>query len=101
MLALGGCATTGPLTTSTETDGVYYSSKDRTTALGATAGRRWLHAVQRPPLTAPRWLLPLPLPTMPTRIIRAGNRLRPRAARTTTAAITRSPITVTALQPAL
>ncbi|GAB3827353.1 hypothetical protein [Hymenobacter jeollabukensis] len=30
LLALGGCATTGGLTT-TEPDGVYYSSKDRTT----------------------------------------------------------------------
>ncbi|WP_198172596.1 hypothetical protein [Hymenobacter ginkgonis] len=32
LLALGGCATSGALTSTTETDGVYYSSKDRTTA---------------------------------------------------------------------
>ncbi|RZK94854.1 MAG: hypothetical protein EOO62_30405, partial [Hymenobacter sp.] len=32
LLALGGCATSGALTTSTETDGVYYSSSDHTTA---------------------------------------------------------------------
>jgi hypothetical protein len=38
LLALGGCASTGALTTSTETDGVYYSSKDHTTAVGSPAG---------------------------------------------------------------
>lgn len=38
LLALGGCASTGALTTSTETDGVYYSSKDHTTAVGSLAG---------------------------------------------------------------
>lgn len=37
LLALGGCATSGALTTSTETDGVYYSSSDRTTAVAGTA----------------------------------------------------------------
>ncbi|QKG58466.1 hypothetical protein GKZ68_18615 [Hymenobacter sp. BRD128] len=31
LLALGGCATTGALTNSTENDGVYYSSSDHTT----------------------------------------------------------------------
>lgn len=35
LLALGGCATSGALTTSTENDGVYYSSSDRTTAVAA------------------------------------------------------------------
>jgi len=35
LLALGGCATSGALTTSTETDGVYYSSSDHTTAVAA------------------------------------------------------------------
>lgn len=38
LLALGGCASTGALTTSTETDGVYYSSKDHTTAIAPPAG---------------------------------------------------------------
>lgn len=38
LLALGGCATSGALTTSTENDGVYYSSSDRTTAV-ATPSR--------------------------------------------------------------
>jgi hypothetical protein len=37
LLALGGCATSGALTTSTETDGVYYSSSDRTTAVTSPA----------------------------------------------------------------
>jgi|GEM_PF-1063840 len=37
LLALGGCATSGALTTSTETDGVYYSSSDRTTAVASPA----------------------------------------------------------------
>ncbi|RZK29839.1 MAG: hypothetical protein EOO57_18740, partial [Hymenobacter sp.] len=37
LLALGGCATTGAVT-STEDDGVYYSSKDRTTVATAPAG---------------------------------------------------------------
>ena len=37
LLALGGCATSGALTTSTETDGVYYSSSDRTTAAASPA----------------------------------------------------------------
>ena len=36
LLALGGCATTGAVT-STEDDGVYYSSKDRTTIAQAPA----------------------------------------------------------------
>ncbi|MCC3155947.1 hypothetical protein LJ737_01770 [Hymenobacter sp. 15J16-1T3B] len=36
LLALGGCATTGGLTT-TEPDGVYYSSKDRTTEVAPVA----------------------------------------------------------------
>ena len=36
LLALSGCATTGALS-STEDDGVYYSSKDRTTAVAATS----------------------------------------------------------------
>jgi len=36
LLALGGCATSGALTTSTETDGVYYSSSDHTTAVAPT-----------------------------------------------------------------
>jgi hypothetical protein len=35
LLALGGCATSGALTTSTENDGVYYSSSDHTTAIAA------------------------------------------------------------------
>lgn len=35
LLALGGCATSGALTTSTENDGVYYSSSDHTTAVAA------------------------------------------------------------------
>jgi hypothetical protein len=35
LLALGGCATSGALTTSTENDGVYYSSSDRTTAVAS------------------------------------------------------------------
>lgn len=38
LLALGGCASTGALTTSTETDGVYYSSKDYTTTIASPAG---------------------------------------------------------------
>ena len=37
LLALGGCATSGALTTSTETDGVYYSSSDHTTAVASPA----------------------------------------------------------------
>ena len=37
LLALGGCATSGALTTSTETDGVYYSSSDHTTAVAPPA----------------------------------------------------------------
>ncbi len=37
LLALGGCATSGALTTSTENDGVYYSSSDHTTAVAAPA----------------------------------------------------------------
>jgi hypothetical protein len=37
LLALGGCATSGALTTSTENDGVYYSSSDHTTTVGAPA----------------------------------------------------------------
>lgn len=37
LLALGGCATSGALTTSTETDGVYYSSSDHTTAAARPA----------------------------------------------------------------
>lgn len=37
LLALGGCATTGAVT-STEDDGIYYSSKDRTTVAPAAAG---------------------------------------------------------------
>lgn len=32
LLALGGCATSGALTSTTESDGVYYSSQDKTTA---------------------------------------------------------------------
>lgn len=35
LLALGGCATSGALTTSTENDGVYYSSSDHTTAVAS------------------------------------------------------------------
>ena len=38
LLALGGCATTGGLVTSTENDGIYYSSKDKTTAVGVVPG---------------------------------------------------------------
>ena len=37
LLALGGCATSGALVTSTETDGVYYSSSDKTTAVASPA----------------------------------------------------------------
>ena len=35
LLALGGCATSGALTSTTENDGVYYSSSDHTTAAAA------------------------------------------------------------------
>ena len=38
LLALGGCATSGALTSTTETDGVYYSSKDHTTAASSATG---------------------------------------------------------------
>jgi hypothetical protein len=37
LLALSGCATSGALTTSTENDGVYYSSSDHTTAVAPPA----------------------------------------------------------------